>query len=50
MEKSHFRAQNETLKQEIHDQERALKGQITTLEKKAHDNWVRSHFISNARY
>ncbi|XP_065332144.1 transport and Golgi organization protein 1 isoform X1 [Cloeon dipterum] len=33
-------AQNETLKQEIIDQEKGLKGQIVTLEKKAHENWI----------
>ncbi|XP_059471823.1 transport and Golgi organization protein 1 isoform X2 [Neocloeon triangulifer] len=32
--------QNETLKHEIIDQERSLKGQISTLEKKAHENWI----------
>ena len=34
------RSQNETLKKEILDQERGLKCQIATLEKKAHENWV----------
>lgn len=28
------------MKKEILDQERGLKGQIATLEKKAHENWV----------
>jgi len=35
-----FRAQNDLLEKEILDQERGLKGQIATLEKKAHENWV----------
>ncbi|XP_049940648.1 transport and Golgi organization protein 1 isoform X1 [Schistocerca serialis cubense] len=33
-------SQNDTLKKEIIDQERSLKSQISTLEKKAHENWV----------
>jgi len=36
----HYRSQNETLKKEILDQERGLKFQIATMEKKAHENWV----------
>jgi len=36
----YHRSQNETLKKEILDQERGLKCQIATLEKKAHENWV----------
>jgi hypothetical protein len=40
----YHRSQNETLKKEILDQERGLKCQIATLEKKAHENWV-SHSI-----
>ncbi|CAB3375504.1 Hypothetical predicted protein [Cloeon dipterum] len=39
-EVENFKAQNETLKQEIIDQEKGLKGQIVTLEKKAHENWI----------
>lgn len=39
-EVSSYRAQNESLKKEILDQERDFKGQIATLEKKAHDNWM----------
>lgn len=35
-----IRSQNEMLKKEILDQERGLKSQIATLEKKAHENWV----------
>lgn len=35
-----YKSQNETLKKEILDQERGLKCQIATLEKKAHENWV----------
>lgn len=37
---SSLRAQNETLKQEIVSQEVELKGQISVLEKKVHENWV----------
>jgi hypothetical protein len=36
----YHRSQNDTLKKEILDQERGLKCQIATLEKKAHENWV----------
>ncbi|PSN55060.1 hypothetical protein C0J52_04113 [Blattella germanica] len=35
-----YKSQNETLKKEILDQERGLKCQIASLEKKAHENWV----------
>lgn len=35
-----FRAQNESLKQEIVSQEVELKSQISVLEKKAHESWV----------
>ncbi|KAK3923226.1 Transport and Golgi organization protein 1 [Frankliniella fusca] len=35
-----YRAQNESLKNEILDQERDFKAQMATLEKKAHDNWM----------
>ncbi|PNF17692.1 hypothetical protein B7P43_G07365 [Cryptotermes secundus] len=35
-----YKSQNETLKKEILDQERGLRCQIATLEKKAHENWV----------
>jgi hypothetical protein len=35
-----YKSLNETLKKEILDQERDLKCQIGTFEKKAHDNWV----------
>ncbi|KAL0267363.1 UNVERIFIED_CONTAM: hypothetical protein PYX00_009652 [Menopon gallinae] len=35
-----YKSQNEALKKEILDQERGLKTQITTLEKKAHENWI----------
>ncbi|XP_069704271.1 transport and Golgi organization protein 1-like isoform X2 [Periplaneta americana] len=35
-----YKSQNEMLKKEILDQERGLKCQIATLEKKAHENWV----------
>lgn len=38
--KSIFRAQTESLKQEIMSQEIELKSQISVLEKKAHENWV----------
>lgn len=40
------RSQNETLKKEILDQERGLKCQIATLEKKAHENWVSYSIIA----
>jgi hypothetical protein len=39
-ETENYKSQNETLKKEILDQERGLKCQIATLEKKAHENWV----------
>ncbi|XP_052124945.1 transport and Golgi organization protein 1 [Frankliniella occidentalis] len=39
-EVSTYRAQNESLKKEILDQERDFKAQMATLEKKAHDNWM----------
>lgn len=45
-----YRSQNETLKKEILDQERGLKCQIATLEKKAHENWVRYHSLSFINY
>ncbi|XP_067009668.2 transport and Golgi organization protein 1 [Anabrus simplex] len=35
-----YKSQNETLKKEILDQERGLKAQIATLERKVHENWV----------
>jgi hypothetical protein len=38
-----YKSQNETLKKEMLDQERSLKCQIVTLEKKAHENWVAAH-------
>jgi len=41
----YHRSQNETLKKEILDQERGLKCQIATLEKKAHENWVSYNII-----
>ncbi|XP_044755567.1 transport and Golgi organization protein 1 [Coccinella septempunctata] len=39
-EVQNYKAQNETLKQEIVSQEVELKGQISVLEKKVHENWV----------
>ncbi|CAH0554555.1 unnamed protein product [Brassicogethes aeneus] len=39
-ELQNYKAQNETLKQEIVNQEVELKSQISVLEKKIHENWV----------
>lgn len=39
-EVQNYKSQNETLKQEIVSQEVELKGQISVLEKKVHENWV----------
>uniref|UniRef100_A0A1Y1L8G7 SH3 domain-containing protein n=1 Tax=Photinus pyralis TaxID=7054 RepID=A0A1Y1L8G7_PHOPY len=39
-ELQNYKAQNESLKQEILEQEVQMKSQISVLEKKAHENWV----------
>ncbi|XP_050304420.1 transport and Golgi organization protein 1 isoform X6 [Anthonomus grandis grandis] len=39
-ELQNYKAQNESLKQEIMNQEVELKSQISMLEKKSHENWV----------